>query len=41
MSNFDVYSLPVFSDGALSLFKKKTSEFTFDDGVVYSLKEDS
>ena len=24
----------------LSLFKKKTSEFTFDDGVVFSLKED-
>ena len=24
----------------LSLFKKKTSEFTFDDGVVYSLKQD-
>ena len=24
----------------LSLFKKKTAEFTFDDGVVYSLKED-
>ena len=25
--------------GVLQMFKKKTSEFTFDDGLVYSLED--